>query len=162
MPGPVRREDRHEVSSLKRAKSFGSNRYEKKGRYSTAEWAEALQGPDQITSVHTRKWKVVIHTFGGERLGNVARDLRDPMSPPGKRPQSYSVPEPTRWVPYGHPALTWLAQDCPGVRGRSSQGGLYRMSEEELRSRMGATETGGAAVPMNLDIFLNWYEGPYM
>ena len=30
MPGPVRREDRHAVSSLKRAKSFGSNRHEKK------------------------------------------------------------------------------------------------------------------------------------
>jgi hypothetical protein len=32
------------------------------------------------------------------------------------------------------------------------------MTDEEARSRIGATETGGAAVPMNLDIFLNWFE----
>ena len=35
------------------------------------------------------------------------------------------------------------------------------MTNEEVRYRVGATEDGGGSVPMNLDIFLDWYSTPY-
>jgi hypothetical protein len=38
---------------------------------------------------------------------------------------------------------------------------MFKMTDEEARARIGATEDGGAAVPMNLDLFLTWNSGPY-
>jgi hypothetical protein len=77
LPGPWGQSLSHEVSSFRRSRSYGASP-QKRERCDLSDEVEALPGPDQIVSIHSRKWKVVVHTFGCHHLGKFARDMRNP------------------------------------------------------------------------------------